>query len=294
MPRIARTRGVKGAASMCALTALLYLCARTMLRLAASALARGGVSALTGELLQLLVSIGSFAVPMAFLLSATRLEQADLRLTKPAPWSPVFIVPVFLGVANAGNLLGGLLSVLMGTGASGTQLPENGAALVLGFFVLCAVPAVCEELLFRGAMQGLMRPCGSAAAIFGPALLFALLHGDLVQGLTAFVCAIFLGWLAERTGSILPGMLLHFLNNCLAFLSLYLRQFALGGMAVWAELFILVGFPLWALWLLYQAWRQGFRWSAGLRPGVDVLSVFTSPAYTVGVLFLLILCIPVG
>ena len=65
-------------------------------------------------------------------------------------------------------------------------------------------------------------------------------------------------------------------------------------MAVWVELFILAGFPLWALWLLYQAWRQGFRWSAGLRPGVDALSVFTSPAYTVGVVFLLILCIPVG
>ena len=76
--------------------------------------------------------------------------------------------------------------MFMKPGASGTQLPESGAALVLGFFVLCMVPAVCEELLFRGAMQGLMRPCGSAAAIFGPALLFALLHGDLVQGLTAF------------------------------------------------------------------------------------------------------------
>ena len=62
-----------------------------------------------------------------------------------------------------------------------------------------------------------MRPSGSAAAIFGPALLFGLLHLDLAQGLTAFACGVFLGWLAERSGSILPGMLLHFCNNTLAF-----------------------------------------------------------------------------
>lgn len=293
MPRMARIRGVKGAASMCTLTAFLYLCVRSLLLLASSALTKGGASALTSELLQLVVSIGSIAVPLAFLLSVTRLEQEDLRLTKPAAWSPAFIMPVFLGAANAGNLLGGLLSALFKRAPSGTTLPAGGT-LILSFFVLCVVPAFCEELLFRGAMQGLMRPCGSAAAIFGPALLFALLHGDLVQGLTAFVCGVFLGWLAERTGSILPGMALHFVNNCLAFLTLYLRQFAPGNLAAVVELMILLAFPLLALWLVYNAWRQGFRWSAGLRPGVDALSVFSSPVYTVGVLFLLILCIPMG
>lgn len=294
MPRMARVRGVKGAASMCALTAFLYLSARSLLLLMSSSLAKGGVSELTSELLQMVVSVGSIAVPLAFLLSVTRLEQEDLRLTNPAAWSPVFIIPVFLGAANAGNLLGGLLSALFRRAPSGTELPSGGAALLLAFFVLCAVPAFCEELLFRGAMQGLMRPCGSAAAIFGPALLFALLHGDLVQGLTAFVCGVFLGWLTERTGSILPGMALHFANNCLAFLTLYLRQFAPGNLAAVVELMILLAFPLLALWLIYNAWRQGFRWSEGLRPGVDALSVFSSPVYTVGVLFLLILCIPMG
>ena len=63
-------------------------------------------------------------------------------------------------------------------------------------------------------------------AIFGPALLFSLLHLDAIQGLTALVCGVFLGWLAERSGSILPGILLHFVNNCLAFCNLYLRLYA--------------------------------------------------------------------
>ena len=62
-----------------------------------------------------------------------------------------------------------------------------------------------------------MRPSGSSVAIFAPALLFALLHLDLAQSITALVCGIFLGWLVERSGSILPGMLLHFINNTLRF-----------------------------------------------------------------------------
>ena len=179
-----------------------------------------------------------------------------------------------------------LLLRLAGAESPSTSLPSGGMELLLQFLVLCVLPAIGEELLFRGALQGLLRPCGSSVAIFGPALLFALLHLDPIQGLTAFVCAIFLGWLAERSGSILPGMLLHFVNNCLAFLNLYLRLYADNSVSFALELFVLLFFPLFGGWLLLHARQQGFRFSVGLRPGVDVLTVFTSPAYTLTVLFL--------
>ena len=39
-------------------------------------------------------------------------------------------------------------------------------------------------------------------------------------------------------------------------------------------------------WMICNARRQGFSFSAGLRPGVDVLTVFTSPVYCATVLFL--------
>ena len=143
-----------------------------------------------------------------------------------------------------------------------------------------------EELLFRGALQGLMRPSGSAAAIFGPALLFGLLHLDLAQGLTAFACGVFLGWLAERSGSILPGMLLHFCNNTLAFLNLYLRFYAPQAVSFGVELFVLSFFPGFGAWLIWHARRQGFRFAAGLRPGVDVTEIFSSPVYDLAVVFL--------
>ncbi len=296
---MARSRGVRGAASLCAVAALLYLLARAVLYAAVSgllglvqpgaSLARPvGVSDAVLAVLQILIGLGAILLPLWGLLRFSRLQRGDLRILLPAPWSPAFCLPVFLGAANAANLAGALLAGLLGAETTSARLPSGGPELFLQFMALCVLPAVTEELFFRGALQGLLRPCGSAAAIFGPALLFSLLHLDAIQGLTALVCGVFLGWLAERSGSILPGMLLHFVNNCLAFCNLYLRLYAPGDVSFAFELFVLLFFPLFSLWLLYHARKQRFHFSAGLRPGVDVLGVFTSPAYTVTVLFLLL------
>ncbi len=296
---MARSRGVRGAASLCAVAALLYLLARAVLYAAVSgllglvqpgaSLARPlGVSDAVLAVLQILIGLGAILLPLWGLLRFSRLQRGDLRILLPAPWSPAFCLPVFLGAANAANLAGALLAGLLGAESATTRLPSGGPELFLQFMALCVLPAVTEELFFRGALQGLLRPCGSAVAIFGPALLFSLLHLDAIQGLTALVCGVFLGWLAERSGSILPGILLHFVNNCLAFCNLYLRLYAPGDVSFAFELFVLLFFPLFSLWLLYHARKQGFHFSAGLRPGVDVLGVFTSPAYTVTVVFLLL------
>lgn len=298
MQRIVKTRGVKGAASLCAFAAVLYLLCKQLLQAAASfvmnLLVEGsslneptGFSAVSVDVILLVTGIVSIILPIFWLLRTTRLEPEDLRLTRPPQWSPLFCIVLFLGVANLGNLFGGLLGRLFHWQGGTTVLPASGAELVLSVLTLCVLPAVGEELLFRGALQGLMRPCGSAAAVFGPALLFALLHMNLSQGITAFLCGVFLGWLTERTGSVLPGMMLHLINNCIAFADIYLQMYAPNNIAMGIELFVLLFFPLAAAWLLWRAvTRQGFSFGAGMHPGVDAPSVFTSPAYTLAILFL--------
>lgn len=301
LQKITKVRGVKGAASWCALAAIGYLAARALfdvllsflmgLRVEGASLANPiGFSQTEAGVLSMLASAAAILVPVLLLLRLTRLQAEDLRLLWPMPWSPLFCLSLFLGVANAANLFGSLLARLLGTSGGGQSLPAGGSALLVSFLSLCVIPALLEELFFRGALQGLMRPSGSAAAIFGPALLFALLHLDLAQGITAFVCGVFLGWLTERTGSILPGMLLHLVNNAIAFTVAYLQLYAPRGAAIGVELFVLLFFPLLALWMVWHAMRQGFRFSAGLRPGADAWSVLASPTYTVAVLFLVFLC----
>ena len=280
---MAKSRGVRGAAGACAAASLVYLLGRSLLALLVSALmglAHPGASLakplgfsdVSAALFQLLVGIGAIALTLAFLLKLTRLRQVDLRIALPAPWSPGFCLPVFLGVANLANLAGALINHITDNPTTSELLPSGGPELLVCFITLCIMPAVAEELLFRGAFQGLMRPCGSAAAIFAPALLFGLLHLDLAQGLTAFACGVFLGWLTERSGSILPGMLLHLVNNTLAFLTIYLRYYAPAELSFGVELFILLFFPVFGGWMIWNARQQGFRFSAGLRPGVEDLS----------------------
>lgn len=292
-----KSRGVRGAAGGCAVASLVYLLARGLLTLLVSALmglahpgaslAKPlGFSGVSTALFQLLIGLGAIVLTLVFLLKVTRLKTKDLRIMLPAPWSPGFCLPVFLGVANLANLAGALINRLTGSPATSEMLPSGGPELLMQLLALCVMPAIAEELLFRGAFQGLMRPCGSAAAIFAPALLFGVLHLDLAQGLTAFACGVFLGWLAERSGSILPGMLLHLVNNALAFLTIYLRYYAPAEVSFGVELFILLFFPAFGAWMICNARRQGFSFSAGLRPGVDVLTVFTSPVYCATVLFL--------
>lgn len=292
-----KSRGVRGAAGGCAVASLVYLLARGLLTLLVSALmglahpgaslAKPlGFSGVSTALFQLLIGLGAIVLTLVFLLKVTRLKTKDLRIMLPAPWCPGFCLPVFLGVANLANLAGALINRLTGSPATSEMLPSGGPELLMQFLALCVMPAIAEELLFRGAFQGLMRPCGSAAAIFAPALLFGVLHLDLAQGLTAFACGVFLGWLAERSGSILPGMLLHLVNNALAFLTIYLRYYAPAEVSFGVELFILLFFPAFGAWMICNARRQGFSFSAGLRPGVDVLTVFTSPVYCATVLFL--------
>lgn len=45
------------------------------------------------------------------------------------------------------------------------------------------------------------------------ALLFGVIHGNLIQGLYAFAIGLMLGWVTERYHSLLPAMLLHFTVN---------------------------------------------------------------------------------
>ena len=298
MQRIAKTRGVKGAASWCAFAAVLYLLCKQLLQGGVSFIlgifVEGasldepvGFSAITVDFILLMIGILSIILPILWLLHTTRLGLDDLRLTSPPQWSPLFCIVLFLGIANFGNLIGGLLGRLFHMQSGTTVLPSSGGELVLSFLTLCVLPAVGEELFFRGALQGLMRPCGSPVAVFAPALLFALLHLNLAQGITAFLCGLFLGWLTERTGSVLPGMLLHLINNCIAFADIYLQMYAPNNIAMGTELFVLLFFPLAAAWLLWRAvTQQGFSFGAGMHPGVDATSVFSSPAYTLAALFL--------
>lgn len=95
-----------------------------------------------------------------------------------------------------------------------------GALPAQVLLIVIAAP-VSEELCFRGMLYGGLRerlPRLAAAAIVG--VIFGGLHAFI--GITAVPPLIFFGFLFallyEKTGSIIPGILLHMINNSLALL----------------------------------------------------------------------------
>ena len=111
----------------------------------------------------------------------------------------------------------GLAALLWAALAAGSGLLFPAAAAApagaAGLLRSCLVLPVAEELVFRGAALRLLRPLGRNAAILGQAVLFAALHGSLRAKAYALGMGLLFGWAADRSRSLLPGILLHILNN---------------------------------------------------------------------------------
>ena len=94
----------------------------------------------------------------------------------------------------------------------------------LGLLSIALLAPILEEMLFRGAIEGrLLRmwqnPWG---AIIVSSLVFGVVHMNPAQIPFAFLLGVMFGWLYYRTGSLLPGIIGHVLNNSVAAVNMIL------------------------------------------------------------------------
>lgn len=95
--------------------------------------------------------------------------------------------------------------------------PLKDAPLYAVVLLMALVPAVCEELAFRGFILSGLRHTGHRwMAIVGSAVFFGVTHSLLQQSLSAAIMGCVIGYIVLRSGSILPGILFHFTHNALA------------------------------------------------------------------------------
>jgi membrane protease YdiL (CAAX protease family) len=85
--------------------------------------------------------------------------------------------------------------------------------LGLSLFGLALLPALGEELVFRGVLARTLARHNAWLAIIVSAIVFAAYHLVPVQIVGTFGLALALGVLAVRSKSVVPGMVAHFLNN---------------------------------------------------------------------------------
>ena len=95
---------------------------------------------------------------------------------------------------------------------------RNMSRNVFGIFSMTVMAALVEELLFRGAIQGhlLRKGMKPLHAILISSAIFGVIHLNPIQVAFAFAIGLIFGWLYYRTGSLVPGIIGHFLNNSIA------------------------------------------------------------------------------
>lgn len=124
-----------------------------------------------------------------------------------------------LGLAAAGVAVAWLYSHLLGQllpDVESDPLPAllRRLGLVGALFVIAVTPAVLEEVIFRGLLQGrLLALYGHRLGLGITAVAFAVCHGQPLALPIHLALGLVLGWLRERSQSLLPGMLLHFAYN---------------------------------------------------------------------------------
>ena len=156
------------------------------------------------------------AVPTALILG--RLYSRD-RQGMPRKHFPgrIWSLPILLGIflSLGGNIL---LNVLIDTQKSEAfaQTEEklfSGPYAVQLLGIVLIIP-ICEEYIFRGSIYRCLRkwarPLPSALL---SSLFFSLFHGNLPQGVYAFILGLFLAAFYERFGGVLAPILIHISAN---------------------------------------------------------------------------------
>ena len=85
--------------------------------------------------------------------------------------------------------------------------------LFFAIFHVALLPAICEELIFRGIITNGLKKYGTVSAVIISAVLFALMHQNLQQLFYQLFLGAVMAYIVIKTGSIIYTMILHFFNN---------------------------------------------------------------------------------
>ena len=98
----------------------------------------------------------------------------------------------------------------------------DGVSFVPGLLLMALLPAVCEELMYRGYMFTAFKSRMSIPkAIIIVSLLFGISHMSMIKILPTALLGVALAYMVYKSESIVTSVIIHFLNNAFAVFTLY-------------------------------------------------------------------------
>ena len=182
-----------------------------------------------------------FIAPPIILYAFTRTEpMRQIGFRKPAFWWMLLIGVILMFVslpltnilgtwnekANFGETLETILKMMEDTAGDLTERMlqvDTFGGLLGNLLVIALIPAIGEELTFRGVLQqSLTRRCNPHVAIWLSAFIFSFIHFQFYGFLPRMFLGLILGYMFYYSGSLWISILMHFINNGTAVVVAYL------------------------------------------------------------------------
>ena len=176
----------------------------------------------------------------------------------------VLVIMAGFGVCMFSDLIATFVSDLIhnaGLKELNAEQPVSAAPFDFVLNVLCTamMPAMVEEFVFRGVVMQPLRRYGEHFAVWSSAIIFGLMHGTLTSFAFAFPVGVILGYAAVLTGSLWPGIVIHFLNNFYAVIVTDLGGVNAHAAEMLSNVLLYVGLFLGAGALVFLVMTRSFR-----------------------------------
>lgn len=183
-----------------------------------------GIEPVTMYIVNAIVCLVGFGVGAIIITKLNKLRLDDvIKIKKVNAIDTVKFTIASMGFVYVFNLLLMLMNVNLNLFGFENETSDYGEinglwGNIIYFIAVAIVPPIIEEFIFRGAILGSLRKHGDALAIIVSAVLFGFMHGNFIQTPVTFLTGLILGYLTVKTNSIIPAMILHFVNNAWAVL----------------------------------------------------------------------------
>jgi sodium transport system permease protein len=193
------------------------------------------------------------AVALCWYVKIDLKNALSLRLPRPTAWPAAILIAMglYILVMQIGVWQQAILEPPDAVKEQWRQLleiDETKGGLLMMLFAFAVSPAICEELLFRGAiLSGVRSKLSATGAIILVGLLFGLFHMDVYRLVYTALLGMGITYLVVRGGSIYLGMAAHLMVNAT---SVLLQSDAVpAGLLRWFEENNVeaAGFPAWLL-----------------------------------------------
>ncbi len=172
-----------------------------------------------------------------------------------------------------------------------SQSPKNFTEFLMFTLECAVVPALVEEYAIRGVVMQPLRKYGDRFAIVMSSVIFAFMHGNMIQIPFAFVAGLALGYFAISTKSIWTSVVIHFLNNFFAVVTTFVSgNTAFGSAFFLLSMAVIIGVGVYCLIQFVKTEHYGLGFT--VAPKEDKLFlciavgifIFTSLVYSLKIL----------